>query len=90
MVAAAATGKQVDRGGGPFDLAEMQDWPEERTVSAAVLRRLLIKGDWPVDAKGVRLRGLRIRGYLDLEATNLRCPLSLDNCYLEAVEGICC
>ena len=34
-----------------------------------------------MDAKGVRLRGARISGRLDLEAATLRCPLQLDNCY---------
>ena len=59
MVAAATAGELVERGEGSFTLAEMQAWAEERTVRAAVLRHLLIAGGWPVDAKGVRLRGVR-------------------------------
>ena len=51
-----------------------------------VLRHLLIAEEWPVDAKGVRLRGLRISGLLDLEAGALRCPLVLDRCYFDANE----
>ena len=89
MVAGAAAGELVDRGEGPFTLAEMQAWAEERTVRAAVLRHLLIAGQWPVDAKGVRLRGVRISGLLDLEAAALRCPLWLDCCYLDADEPVC-
>lgn len=46
MVASAAAGELVDCGGGPFNLAAMQKWGPERTVSAAVLRHLLIGKDW--------------------------------------------
>ena len=69
----------------------MEAWREdkERTVRAAVLRHLLIADEWPVDAKGVRLRGVRISGLLDLKAATLRCPLSLDSCYLDASEPVC-
>jgi hypothetical protein len=84
LVAAAAAGEPVDRGEGPFELAEMRMWGEERTIRAAVLRHLLVADQWPLHAKGVRLRGVRISGSLDLEAAALRCPLSLDCCYLEA------
>ena len=34
MVVAAAAGELVDRGEGPYDLAEMQTWGEERTIRA--------------------------------------------------------
>jgi hypothetical protein len=90
MRARAATGELLDRGGaGPFDLAAMQLWGAERTVSAAALRDLLAGGQWPVHAKGVRLRGVRISGLLDLEGASLRCPLSLDSCYLDADDPVC-
>ena len=89
MVARAETGERVDCGEGPFGLAEMRAWPEERTVRAAVLRHLLVGEQWPVDAKGVRLRGVRINGLLDLDAATLRCPLMLDWCYLDADEPAC-
>jgi hypothetical protein len=82
MIAGAAAGELVDCGEGPPDPA----WGEERTIRAAVLRHLLITEEWPVDAKGVRLRGARIGGLLDLEATVVRCPLALEECYLEANE----
>ena len=74
MVAAAAAGELVDRGEGPFNLAEMQSWTAERTVRAAVLVNLLVAGQWPVHAKGVRLRGVRISGQLDLEAVSSSLP----------------
>ena len=84
MVAAAAAGELVDRGEGSFSLAEMRTWGEERTIRAVMLRHLLVAGQWPVHPKGVRLRGVRISGHLDLEAAALRCPLSLNCCYLDA------
>lgn len=90
MRAKAAIGELLDCGGaGPFDLATMQLWGEERTVSAAALRDLLAGVQWPVHAKGVRLRGARISGVLDLEGATLRCPLSLDSCYLDANDPAC-
>ena len=90
MRAKAAIGELLDCGGaGPSDLATMQLWGEERTVSAAALRDLLAGVQWPVHAKGVRLRGARISGVLDLEGATLRCPLSLDSCYLDADDPAC-
>jgi hypothetical protein len=89
MVAGAAAGELIDRGAGPFNLAEMQAWGKERTVRAAVLCYLLVAGQWPVHAKGVRLRGVRISGRLDLEAATLRCSLSLECCYLDADDPVC-
>ena len=89
IVDSAATGDLVNRGEGPFDLATMQTWTEERTVHVAVLRHLLVAGQWPVHAKGVRLRGVKISGLLDLEGATLRCPLSLDSCYLDSDDPVC-
>jgi len=89
MRAKAATGELLDCGEGPFDLTAMQLWGEERAVSAAVLRDLLVEGQCPVHAKGVRLRGVKISGLLDLEGATLRCPLSLDSCYLDADDPAC-
>ena len=89
MVVAAAAGESVDRGEGPFDLAEMQTWGEERTVRAAVLRHLLIAGQWPIDTRGIRLRGMRISGHLSLESAIIRCPVLLEGCYLDADEPVC-
>jgi hypothetical protein len=89
MRAKAATGELLDCGEGPFDLPAMQRWGQERTVSAAALQDLLAGGRWPVHAKGVRLRGVKISGLLDLEGATLRCPVSLDSCYLDA-DGPAC
>jgi hypothetical protein len=89
MRAKAAKGELLDGGEGPFDLAAMQRWGKERTVSAAVLRDLLVGERRPVHAKGVRMRGVRISGLLDLEGATLRCPLSLDSCYFDGADSVC-
>jgi hypothetical protein len=87
--AKAATGELLDCGAGPFELPAMQLWGEERAVTAAVLRDVLVGGQWPVHARGVRLRGVKISGVLDLEGATLRGPLSLDSCYLDADDPAC-
>jgi hypothetical protein len=89
MQTKAAAGVLVGSGEGPFDLAAMREWGKERVIRAAVLRHLLAAGDWPVDARGVRLRGVRIHGHLDLEGVTLRCALRLKDCYLDAKEPVC-
>jgi hypothetical protein len=89
MKAKAAAGELVDRGEGPFDLADMQGWGKERAVRAAVLRYLLAADDWPVDPRGVRLRGVRIHGHPDLEGVTLRCALRLEGCYFDADKPVC-
>ena len=89
MRAKAEVGDLVDRGEGPFDLADMQGWGQERAIRAAVLRYVLAVDDWPVDAKGIRLRGVRISGPLDLEGVTLRCALLLEACYLDADKPVC-
>ncbi len=66
----------------------MREWGPERTVRAAVLRQLLVEDRWPVHAKGVRLRGARILGHLDLAHARLRCPLVLDRCFLDGDEPL--
>ena len=82
----AAAGGLVDRGAAKFDLAGMKAWAGTRTVRAAVLRHLLVEDEWPVGTKGVRLRGVRIKGHLDLEAATIRCPLSLQGCYFDSLQ----
>jgi cytoskeletal protein CcmA (bactofilin family) len=89
MIAYAAAGEWLSGGEGPFDAAGMKAWTAERTVRASVLGHLLISNQWAVNVKGVRLRGVRILGKLDLEDSVLRCPLSLDSCYLDHLEPVC-
>ena len=83
MVCAAGAGELADGGKGSFELAEMKAWGKARTIRAEVLRHLLVEELWAIASRGVRLRGLRIIGHLDLLAAKLRCPLSLDSCYLD-------
>ena len=82
MLRMAAAGELLDLGKGPSDLGAMKAWGQRRTIRAALLQHLLVDEEWPVHAKGVRLRGVRISGRLDLEAATLRCPLRLEDCYL--------
>ena len=82
MLDAAKTGELVRREG-PFELESMRAWGVDRSISAAVLRHLLVAEQWQVHAKGVRLQGVLISGKLDLESATLRCPLHLDSCYLD-------
>ena len=86
MLHRAKAGEQGDLGDGPFDLTAMQAWGPERTVRAAVLRELLVAQRWPVHVKGVQMRGARISGRLDLEATTLRCLVRLEDCYFDDPE----
>jgi hypothetical protein len=50
---------------------------------------VLVWGQGPVHARGVRLRGVKISGVLDLEGATLLGPLSLDSCYLDAEDPAC-
>lgn len=58
-------------------------WRRHQTIRAKVLRHLLVDNQWPVHEKGVRLKGVRILGQLDLEAATIRCPVRLDSCFLD-------
>src|SRR5215510_3625601 len=66
MLAKASDGELFDPGDGPTNMAEVKARKDERTVRAAVLRYLLIDKTWPVDERGVWLRGVSIKGHLDL------------------------
>ena len=81
----AATGAVVDLRVGNPELDAPEKWAEwgtERTVRAEVIADLLLgDGEAATTAvRGVRVRGARIVGDLDLKATTLRCPLALLNC----------
>jgi hypothetical protein len=66
----------------------MQAWSADRAIRAEVLRHLLVSSQRPMHAKGIRLRGTRISGALDLESTTLRCPLVLEDCYLDSEKPV--
>jgi hypothetical protein len=83
----AEAGTRLDLAGdGPVDHQAMDGWDAARTVRAAVMRHLLVEPEWSLHSKGVRLRGARISGRLDLESTEVRCPLLLEDCYFDSPE----
>jgi len=53
-----------------------------QTIRAEVLRSVLV-GPGPIAASGVRLRGVKIKGTLNLEGAAVRCPLRLCDCYFD-------
>ena len=60
-------------------------WGRDRTIRAEVVARLL-RGDGNATGFAVRavwICGARISGKLDLEASTLRCPLTLMDCYFD-------
>ena len=66
----------------------MKEWGPERTVRASVLRYLLVDSQAQVHSKGLRLRGARISGPLELESVTVRYPLLLESCYLDSPEPV--
>ena len=76
----ASAGEVLDFVGAASAGSAGPDPDPARTIRAAVLRHLLTQAEWPVDAKGVQLRGAHISGPLDLEGSALRCPLRLEEC----------
>lgn len=85
---AAAWARLDFAGDSPVDHQAMDGWGPARTVRAAVLRHLLVEPQWRLHSKGVRLRGARISGRLDLESTEVRCPLLLADCYFDSPEPV--
>jgi hypothetical protein len=86
---AAGTGALVDLRARVPDLddpATGATWDAARTVPAELLAELLVGTRPPLRGgrlRAVRLRGARITGQLNLEATTLACPLLLQDCHLE-------
>jgi hypothetical protein len=73
--------------GGPVDEAAMRSWDSTRTVRAAVLRDILRGRLAPnPDPHGLRLRGARIAGRLDLENLTTNVGVQLSYCLLD--EGL--
>lgn len=67
------------------DPAGGADWGPERTIRAESIIRLCMEADpyKPVHAKGIRIKGAKITGVLDLEAVALSYPLELSSCWFE-------
>jgi hypothetical protein len=84
LIESVARGEVLDLAGdGPVDEAAMRSWGAERTVSASVIREL-VRGrlvDEP-DPHGLRLRGARIAGRIDLENITSDLALELRDCLL--------
>ncbi len=73
--------------GDVIDEAAMRSWAQSRNCRASVIRDILLGRLAPdIDPHGVRLRGARITGRLDLEALTTDVWLELEDCLLE--EGI--
>lgn len=82
-------------GGGLTDLRTGRDadddptygatWGIGRQVRSSLLAELLTATAWPEGKlpRRIKLRGARITGPLDLEASTLACPLLLQDCYFD-------
>ncbi|HEU5472730.1 MAG TPA: hypothetical protein VFV67_18945 [Actinophytocola sp.] len=71
-------------GDAPVDEAVMRTWGQSRTVSAAVIRDIVRGRLAPdPDPHGLRLRGARISGRIDLENITSTVGVALYNCLLE-------
>jgi len=70
------------------DEVTMRSWGDWRTCSATVIRDILrgLRAAQP-DPQGLRLRGAKITGLLDLENLTTDVRLELKDCYLN--EGVC-
>jgi hypothetical protein len=71
-------------GDSPADPAEGDRWGPERILSAALIADLVTGAGPAVHPKGVRIRGARIAGDLDLESAYLTVPLYLQACSFES------
>ncbi|WP_143268904.1 hypothetical protein [Amycolatopsis vastitatis] len=88
LVEHVESGKLLDLAGdAPIDETAMRSWDESRSVRAQVLRHIIrgrLAGD--ADPHGLRLRGARIAGRVDLE--NITSTVALDLRYCLLSEGI--
>jgi hypothetical protein len=69
----------------PIDVNDGASWGPERTVRAEKLSALLTGevAGLTVHWRGVRIRGARIAGTLDLTSAVLRYPMELTDCFIE-------
>jgi hypothetical protein len=73
-----------------IDEAAMRSWGESRTVRASVLRDIMRGRLAPdPDPHGLRLRGARIEGRLDLENVTSTVALKLTDCLLDEGINVC-
>ena len=84
LLEAVTRGDLLDlTGDGPVDEAAMRSWGADRTISASVIRDL-VRGRLvsEPDPHGLRLRGARIAGRVDLENVASDVALDLRDCFL--------
>jgi len=84
LIESVARGEVLDLAGeGPVDDAAMRSWGDDRTISASVIREL-VRGRLvsDPDPHGLRLRGARIAGQVDLENIAGDLALELRDCFL--------
>lgn len=64
------------------ELAALEDeeWPPERTIDAGTVRAVLRLEDLDADPQGLRIRGARITGTLDLSLFDVPCPVRFLYC----------
>lgn len=74
--------------GADLGAADDAAWSEERTIPAAAIRRVFLLEDFRPDPRGLRVRGARIHGKLDLGSVTAPCHLSLRHCSLRTVDAI--
>ncbi|MFF2431738.1 hypothetical protein [Streptomyces mirabilis] len=77
-------------GGGPVDEAAMRSWGSARTVSAVLIRDL-VRGrrDIEADPHGLRLRGARITGRIDLANITSDLRVELVDCFVPDGLNLC-
>jgi hypothetical protein len=84
LIDSVVCGDVLDLAGGePVDEGAMRSWGDDRTVSASVIRDL-VRGRLVAepDPHGLRLRGARITGQIDLENITSDLALELRDCLL--------
>ncbi|MGK5740225.1 hypothetical protein [Micromonospora sp. URMC 103] len=84
LIESVARGEVLDLAGdGPVGAQAMRSWGDDRTIAASVIRDLVRARlvDDP-DPHGLRLRGARIAGRLDLENITSDLALELHDCFL--------
>jgi hypothetical protein len=82
LIRAARSGEAENLG--PYH--HSNDWPAERRIPAAALREVLVRRDLAVDPRGLRIRGARFVGDLQLANISFRYPLELQDCRVDAID----
>ncbi|GAB3874981.1 hypothetical protein GCM10029964_017890 [Kibdelosporangium lantanae] len=85
LVESVEAGEPLDLAGdGPVDVVDMLDWGPDRTISARVIREI-VRGRLAADPdpQGIRLRGAKVDGRLDLEYVTSKVPVDLRDCLLQ-------